>query len=476
MFKKVIVLEVFTDSFFYSEQNIQDLMAYYDVTNSYNLNRSIPPNTIIGVDADKNSGKNIKLYFPFFSHTQKPIKVGEWAWVFNDENNVNYSYWLSRIVAPANTEDSNYTHNDKQFLGSEDLNHLLNGDRFYYYNEQTNIGKKQNFDKSLNLNLYENKEYENLIKNSISENFIQKESIPKIIARPGEHLIEGSNNSYILLGTDRTINKINASIKDTKELKVFQNKTPGGVDLSLKSLIKGKEFDINSKQFLVFEKLSEKNIGCIDIVAGKVQKKYFKTVEVKSEDNKNTPLWSERDKNLNAEIKDSVEYFKTIDEPNFSDDKSRIFISERTNLSNNFKLNWKNDNDLNGIFATVSIKSDNVLNIGRKKVGLLFQENENSLKENCSYVFLGKDIEIKSSKEANISMTNENVSINLKGNKISIGNNNDELIKNLYSLVKVLVDNATSTTLSSVGPTTLNPAILSELQKIILSLKRIGNV
>ena len=232
--------------------------------------------------------------------------------------------------------------------------------------------------------------------------------------------------------------------------------------------------DINSKEFLVFEKSNQKNIGCIDLVAGKVQKKYFETIQIKSED-ATTPLWDERDKNLNKTI-DKIEYFKSIDEPNFSDDKSRIFISERTNLSNNFKLNWKNDNDLNGIFATVSIKSDNVLNIGRRKVGLLFQENENSSKENCSYVFLGKDIEIKSSKEANVSMTNENVSINLKGSKISIGNNNDELIKNLYSLVKILIDNASSTTLSSVGPTTLNPVILSELQKIILSLKRIGNV
>ena len=173
MFKKVIVLEVFTDSLFYSDENIQDLMKYYGVKNSYYLNRSIPPNTIIGIDADKNGGRNIKLYFPFFSHTQRPIKVGEWAWTL-DDNDQNYSYWLSRVVTPSNAEDSNYTHNDKQFLGSEDLNHLLNGDRFYSLGQD---GKKFNYDKSLNLKMYniQNKFMEETVSDVSNENLLHVE-------------------------------------------------------------------------------------------------------------------------------------------------------------------------------------------------------------------------------------------------------------------------------------------------------------
>lgn len=475
MFKKVIVLEIISDSSFYTDDNIQDLMNYYGVKNSFYLNcNGIPPNTIIAIDANKKD-LEAHLYFPFFSHTQKPIKVGEWAWALSKwntlgiENELNYSYWLSRVVGPAVIEDSNYTHNDKQYLGKLDLNHLLNGHQ--YYTKGTDK-KKFELDESLSLDLFgdDKNEYEEIINSSIAENFFQREPIPKIVARPGEHLIEGSNNSYILLGSDRTISKVNAKLEDTKNLNFFKTKL--GTQLGLKSLTSNIDLNPISKKILVFSKIKEEEIGCIDIVAGKIQKKYFKKTELKSENNKKT-LWNERDKFSNNED-DKIDYFNNIDKLNFEDDRSRVFISQKTNLSENFNINF--DSDFNQKSAGICLKSDNILNISRKKIGLIFQENFNSTEENCSYMFLNKEIKLKSSKLSNILITNESSKFEIKDDKIKIGNKNVELIDTIYKSIKLLVDNASSLTLSPIGPTSLNPTILTELQKLLSDLKKIGDV
>jgi len=474
MFKKVIVLEIISDSSFYTDDNIQDLMNYYGVKNSYYLNcDGIPPNTIIAIDADK-SDTEAHLYFPFFSHTQKPIKVGEWAWALADwntlgiENHLNYSYWLSRVTGPSSVEDANYTHNDKQYLGKLDLNHLLNGHQYY---DKGLSGEKYEFHESLSLDLFGDKnEYEEIINSSIAENFFQKEAVPKIVARPGEHLIEGSNNSYILLGSDRTISKVNARLENTKNLNIF--KTKPGTQLGLKSLTSDIDLNPISEKILVFEKVKEEQIGCVDIVAGKIQKKYFKKIDLRSHDNKKS-LWNERDKFADNKI-DKLDYFNNVDSLNFEDDKSRIFISQKTNLSKNFNILF--DNDFNEKSAGICLKSDNILSISRKKLGLIFQENFNSTEENCSYLFLNKEIKLKSSKLSNILITNESSKFEIKDDKIKIGNDNVELINTIYSALKLLVDNASSLTLSPVGPTSLNPNILSQLQKLLNDLKKIGDV
>lgn len=487
MFKKVIVLEVISDSFFYTDDNIQDLMNYYGVKNSYYLNKNIPPNTIIAIDANKKTS-DAKLYFPFFSHTQKPIKVGEWAWALEDweyakyETNMNYSYWLSRVVGPTSSEDSNYTHNDKNSnnLGTEDLNHLLNGNQYYSLNDDD---KKYDFDKSLILNLYENNEYEELIKNSISENFQQKEAIPKVIARPGEHLLEGSNNSYILLGVDRTTSKVNAILDDTENISFFKKK-PGTKNgkISLTSNISEEDLNPKSKKILTFKKINEENTGCVDIVAGKIQKENFNIIDLKSSDGKNT-LWKERDKRLSQDF-DKESYFKNVDIPNFADDKCRIFLSQKTNLSENFNITF--DPDIQSTFSSIAIKSDIILNVSRKKINLIFQENFYSTEDDCSYLFLNKEFNVKSAKGSNITISNQkskfeikNNDINLNvnnGNKIRIGNDNIELINTIYNTIKLLVDNASSLTLSSIGPTTLNPTVLTQLQKILNDIKNIGDI
>jgi len=499
MFKQVIVLEIFSDTLFYTENNINDLLNYYGIKNvSPTTINNLPPNTIIGIDAvvgSKQVEKTAKIYFPMLSHIQLPIKPGEWVWALSmSEGLDDNSYWISRIVGPNISNDVNYTHNDKKYIKSIDKskpNILINGKHIIKNNGETT---KNNTDKTLVINspnnssddkfLSELNEYEFIINNSISSEFIQKESIPKISSRPDEHLIEGSNNSYILLGTDRTENKLDVSVIETKDINIFFKNIGGNKKVRYSVTNSGDVSDLTNDKIIKFKKKSNiENVGCIDIVAGKKQNKFFLTKELLSE-NTNKVLWKERDKFLESyKDFDKIEYFNEIDQPNFSDDSSRIYVSQKTNLSKNFGLNWLPNENINESIPAIVNKSDQVKLIGRKDTGLIFQPKIDSKKEDCSYAIFNKNVEIKSTKTSIVRLTNEtssfeinNSNISAKAQKISIGNGTDELLKNVYSIVKVLIDNSQILSLSAVGPTNLNPTILAELNKILISLSKITKI
>jgi hypothetical protein len=131
MFKQVIVLEVFSDTLLYTENNIADLLSYYGVKNvSPKTMNNLPPNTIIATDAIVGNNlldRNSKIYFPLLSHLQLPVKPGEWVWALSVSNNVeDNSFWISRVVGSNISNDSNYTHNDKKYINSKS-NILING-------------------------------------------------------------------------------------------------------------------------------------------------------------------------------------------------------------------------------------------------------------------------------------------------------------------------------------------------------------
>ena len=494
MFKQVIVLEVFSDSLLYTENNIDDLLAYYGVKNvSPKTRHNLPPNTIIATDAIVGNSlldRNSKIYFPLLSHLQLPIKPGEWVWALSISDNVeDNSFWISRVVGSNISNDSNYTHNDKKYINSKS-NILINGKDTIEDGQE----HKKNINKTLIINppstsssstsnefLTELNEYEFIINNAISSEFIQKEAVPKVSSRPDEHLIEGSNNSYILLGTDRTENKPDIEIIDIKNIKSLFKQ--GSIKQTRYSLTNSSEIpDLNDDKIIRFKKKQNiENIGCIDLVAGKKQNKFFSKIDLLSENSKK-PLWKERDKSLESYKNiNKLEYFNEIDQPNFSDDSCRIYISQKTNVSKNFGLIWSPNQNINESFSAIINKSDHVKLIARKDAGIVFQPKLDSKKEECSYAILNSNVEIKSVKGNRVKIENEissieinNSNIDLKAQgKISLGNGTDELLKNIYSIVKVLIDNAQSISLSSAGPTTLNPIVLSELSKILISLTKI---
>lgn len=135
--------------------------------------------------------------FPFFSsHFVLPVKAGEQVWIFRQkisaEANTDQSYWMSRISDVLPIEDANFSPFTRKYritqTGSLPLDRSLSfpndtGD------QELISGKGDAL--------------QNLINESVEAKNFVLEAVPRFTKRPGDMVIQGSNNSAIILGTDR---------------------------------------------------------------------------------------------------------------------------------------------------------------------------------------------------------------------------------------------------------------------------------
>lgn len=480
MFKQAIVLEVIANPQLFSDENIKLLLKHYGVEDiNQNYDVILPNNTIIVTYANivgQFSGKPI-ICFPFFSsHTIFPIKAGERVWVYDEniptfiadhvDGNVSvelpkqtyYAYWISRISEPRIAEDVNLTHADRKQNDSNRSKSTTSKKVYEFINGGTPKDDKTDNSSGLSLLLDNTRDsYNYIINNSIANQLVQLEAVPKLYPRPGEYIIQGSNNSYIMLGSDRELTKPEISEKPLIEVPLFWNKKTQSYNTSVignKQVVDEKTKSVN---FPTIKKIKKENTGTIDIVAGKVTKSdgFFKTISIDSE--KRTEL----EKMPNAsEEKTGINAFLAEDIQNFESDKSRIYVSEKTNCNKNFGLTWQPNLDTQDGVAAIIQKSDNIKIIGRKELGLIFQEKSTTSKSDCSYLLLNKDFEVKTKNDG----------------KISIGNGTDELLKTVHDALKIIVDLAENLILTSTGPGQLNPAVKLQLNTAVNTLKKIGKI
>ena len=209
-----------------------------------------PRNTILGraLEDTKTTVKDengnikpdgfLKVYYPFFSsHFSLPVKPGETVWVYN-HNGV--MYWLSRVPQALNAEDPNFTHPDRRAIptrkppikvtkeGKSDQEEIEDSDEnkiervpnfpngHQYGARNTDINREPGQE-----DLDDDKVYpESLLRFPIGDadhptgNYYDQihddnqssinvvyEPVPRITKKPGDLIIQGSNNSSILLGT-----------------------------------------------------------------------------------------------------------------------------------------------------------------------------------------------------------------------------------------------------------------------------------
>jgi hypothetical protein len=161
------------------------------------------------------SEKVVVLWPGVPSHISMPAKPGEHVWGFF-ENPVAKSndlgYWLWKIAQPHHVDDQNYTHADRTldpsfvpglsdvFEGTADPKYEFHngavgkdtesGDRYVIGDTSTAPG--------------DDTFYPNLLQNSDAGKIAQYEAVPRYRKRPQDVAFEGSNNTLIVLGTDRT--------------------------------------------------------------------------------------------------------------------------------------------------------------------------------------------------------------------------------------------------------------------------------
>ena len=377
---KMIIMDIVLEPSLINEEIISQYREKYNPIN-LSLIKMAPRNSVIAKQIIIGNNSQVSqdisyILAPFFpSHLSLPCKVGEVVWTLFDNSNPsqNFLYWICKITTDNLIDDVNHTHFPRQF----DY-----GNKFLSLEDEKNKKEiKYNFNDSITTKDIESTEndietindigsskflinkknaeknaFEDIFTESDGSKLITYEAIPRFKKRPGDIALEGSNNTLIVLGTDRSGSY--AEIQNNK-LNLSQNESS------------------NSK-------------GSIDIVAGrKVPNSLKITNSINKEELKKMPF-----NTMNA-------YTGKINnegDPDFINDKSRIYISQKTNADN--KLSRTNNGQLNtstGILkynselgisdvtvenGCVIVKSDSIRMVARKDFQILLKGDENSESDN----------------------------------------------------------------------------------------------
>ena len=318
--------------------------------------RNLPPNSVIGrrvLDGTESGDNAPQYFFPFFPpHMMLPIKAGEHVWVFYENNKTNaYGFWVCRITEPRDVEDLNHTHPDRKFhldqkKGTIDKAEGNSGEDVPTFDNGGTLkskGEKVYDAQSISISGNE-KAYEKIIKESDSGKVSDYEDVPRYKKRPGDTAFQGSNNTLIVLGTDRS-GEVATDTSDPKKGRSFKGKP---------------------------DKDQRGKAGAIDFVAGRGQGTKTKPKKIVT----NTLGKQEVSKKLDQENRNEGD-------PDFDKDLSRILISMKTDVDNVFNIQLSTIDKTSDPGPCDVIKSDHVRIIARKTIKFLVQPTFDSPAEDC---------------------------------------------------------------------------------------------
>jgi hypothetical protein len=351
-FVRMIVMDVISDPVRDSQdKEFQTKLAGIGVSNM-RYAPLLPRNTIVAKKVNE-PGRPMFI-FPFFpSHLSLPCKPGECVWVMFEKPDAQYSdigYWFCRVVDFSTVDDVNHAHTGrsyeptvaagtKQVLDSSKEGKTP-GDKVIYELRNGPVVKvdKERKTSPQNTILQGEKEdvFEKIVFNSRAALLTSYEAVPRFKKRPGDIAFEGSNNTLIVLGTER---------KDVLK------------DSAVENLNK------------------EIGKGSIDIVVGRGQSKE-KFGKVAS----TTSITNVPDGGRGKEIKKELN--KTFDtivpdegDPDLKNDRSRILLSQKTKVDENFGLKSYNTplsvTDSQNGDAAIVIKSDKIRLMARSDIEIV---------------------------------------------------------------------------------------------------------
>lgn len=311
-----------------------------------------PRNSIIArrvLAPDAAASEKVMVLYPFCPpHLAMPAKPGEhvWGMMEHPDAKVNdIGYWLWKITMPDFVEDVNYTHADRQFDASflPGLNDLFDGTanpKYEFHNGAVDTdaasGNPYVIQDTASLP-GDDTQYKKLLTKSDAAQIAQYESVPRFRKRPQDTAFEGSNNTLIVLGTDRT-----GPASDY------------GTDPNNGQVPKAHPADVTG------------NAGAIDLVAGRGQTDATAGKPVQNTLN-------------NKELgKDKQNLQPTEGDVDLLNDRSRVLISQKTKPDTNFSItsvvsahsSESSIQDGNGEGAIV-VKTDKVRIIARHDLVIL---------------------------------------------------------------------------------------------------------
>jgi len=290
----------------------------------------MPRNSIIGKiisDGEGQGGASPMIMYPFFPpYISLPVKPGEQVWVFFEKagDKSTIPYWICRKATDITVDDINYTHLDRVKLVTPETPrpagdvHAGTADKDYF---SFNLGGGS---KKSNNTLDGDNPYEDLIAASTSYSQFTGEAVPRFSKRAPDLVLQGSNNTLITLGEDRT-------------------STPDN-DPAITS------------------------VGSIDIVAGRGQ------------DTATAAISTSANARGYVEInKTPVQTGEGVDnpaegDPDFSNDLSRLYLSMGTDADSNFGISIAGVTP-SGVGPAIVLKTDQARIIARNDLKIMVGES-----------------------------------------------------------------------------------------------------
>jgi hypothetical protein len=351
-FQRFIVEEIIFDPIELDDDRIEDLRAKYGLADAAFL-KQMPANTVIARLINQSGAGHERFHylFPFLpQHVMLPIHVGEHVWAFFESDKaIDYGFWMWRVTEPRHIDDVNHTHADRKYHASEKSK--TSKDKFEgtsdaipgFENGPTFVkdGDVITVANSASSHNVDPKSYENLIKDTDAGKISEMESVPRFRKRPGDHVIQGSNNTAIVLGTDRTGRT--AKFKKGSKGKIVDGKPEGD---------------------------QSGEAGSIDIVVGRGQTD--KTSGKKVDNSIKKKELSKRATDENIQEGD----------PDFANDLGRLYMSMKTDPDGNMEINFLDRNPV-GVPGGV-VKTDHLRIVVRKTLKMLVQPTPGAPEEKCS--------------------------------------------------------------------------------------------
>lgn len=175
---------------------------YQKLINTPNL-KSFPRNTIVVKQISEGASKisnNEIICYPFFSsHFSMPLKPGECVWfVFeNPDNQGPIAFWLSRVTEPGHVEDLNFTHFPRSYRQAPVEATPGAAARFEGETAKSDVTQTYSW---LSPTIDQDEQVETI---TFAGKVHRFEHVPRYNKRPGDLVIQGSNNSLIMLGEER---------------------------------------------------------------------------------------------------------------------------------------------------------------------------------------------------------------------------------------------------------------------------------
>lgn len=211
---RAVVVDVLYDIDEFSNEDL-DLLAA-SVSNPEVINVMPNGSVVARITTDQQEQTTTQgiILFPFFSsHLMLPVKAGENVWVmFEDIQNQGFKvgYWLTRPHEWRTVEDANFTHADRRFDPTMHPDNYNSIDRSERTNEAVPPGFQNGGNTSDSVSLkpepgvdVNGNPFETIFQTAKANNASTFEPVPRRKRRPGELVLQGSNNAFLTLGEDR---------------------------------------------------------------------------------------------------------------------------------------------------------------------------------------------------------------------------------------------------------------------------------